>query len=199
VTGSQLLEILTNFGDSTILLPAAFVFYFVLVFGHEGRIAGAWAAGFSLAVAAVVVGKIVLIPCGFHVPLSPLQSPSGHAALAAAFYPAIAHVAARAAPEKFRRYIVAATFILVLAVAASRLALGAHSVSEVVVGLAFGFFGLFAFRRFCPKLFSVPFGVYPMLVAVVLCVPFLHDQRLSAEPRIAGFSLWLAAKLGFCS
>lgn len=64
--------------------------------------------------------------------------PSGHSATAAAFYAAVALVLARHAGWRWRRVLGAAAVGIALAVAATRVMLGVHWVSDVVAGLAVG-------------------------------------------------------------
>jgi undecaprenyl-diphosphatase len=64
--------------------------------------------------------------------------PSGHSATAAAFYAAAALVLGRALPARARHLVIAAAVALATAVAASRVLLDLHWLSDVIGGLALG-------------------------------------------------------------
>jgi undecaprenyl-diphosphatase len=69
--------------------------------------------------------------------------PSGHSATAAAFYAAVALVVARRRSPRTRSLLAGAAVAVAVAVAASRVLLGVHWLSDVIAGLAFGW-GWFA-------------------------------------------------------
>jgi undecaprenyl-diphosphatase len=72
--------------------------------------------------------------------------PSGHSATAAALYAAVALVLARRRSPRTRSLLAGAAAAVAIGVAASRVLLGVHWLSDVVAGLAFGWawFGLCA-------------------------------------------------------
>ncbi len=65
--------------------------------------------------------------------------PSGHAAVAAAAWPAIALVLGRARPRPLRAVLAACAALIAIAVAASRALLGVHWLTDIVAGLAIGY------------------------------------------------------------
>ena len=69
--------------------------------------------------------------------------PSGHSATAAALYAAVALVLARRRSPRSRSLLAGAAVAVAIGVAASRVLLGVHWLSDVVAGLAFGW-GWFA-------------------------------------------------------
>jgi membrane-associated phospholipid phosphatase len=72
--------------------------------------------------------------------------PSGHSALAAAFYAAVALVLARRRSPRTRALLAGVAVAVAVAVACSRVLLGVHWMSDVIAGLAFGWawFGICA-------------------------------------------------------
>jgi membrane-associated phospholipid phosphatase len=64
--------------------------------------------------------------------------PSGHSATAAAFYAAAALILGRTLPSRARHLVIAAAVALTAAVAASRVLLDLHWLSDVIGGLALG-------------------------------------------------------------
>ena len=65
--------------------------------------------------------------------------PSGHAAAAAAAWPAIALVLGRGCPRVARALLAAAAALIAVAVAASRALLGVHWLTDIVAGVAIGY------------------------------------------------------------
>ena len=65
--------------------------------------------------------------------------PSGHAAAAAATWPAIALVLGRGSPRLIRALLAAAAALIAIAVATSRALLGVHWFTDIVAGLAIGY------------------------------------------------------------
>lgn len=64
--------------------------------------------------------------------------PSGHAMSSTVVYGALLLVFLPAVPKRGRRWVAAATVLLVLAIATSRIALGVHFLSDVLGGLVLG-------------------------------------------------------------
>jgi membrane-associated phospholipid phosphatase len=64
--------------------------------------------------------------------------PSGHSATAAAFYAAAALIVGRRLPRRARQIVVAASVAVAVAVAASRVLLDVHWLSDVIGGLSLG-------------------------------------------------------------
>ncbi len=64
--------------------------------------------------------------------------PSGHAAAAAAVWPAVALVLSRGGPRTVRALLAAGAALIAVAVAASRAVLGVHWLTDVLAGLAIG-------------------------------------------------------------
>jgi undecaprenyl-diphosphatase len=64
--------------------------------------------------------------------------PSGHSATAAAFYAAAALIIGRTMPSRARHLVIAAAVAVTVAVAASRVLLDLHWLSDVIGGLALG-------------------------------------------------------------
>ena len=121
-----MMHFLTAFADQAVLLPLAVSV--VLGFAASG-----WRRG-------AVVLKLSFIACGHLLPLSSLRSPSGHTAGAAVVYGSLLAMWIR-----FRTgtaiWTLPSALIFMSVIGVTRLALGAHSVVEVVVGGAVGLLG----------------------------------------------------------
>jgi membrane-associated phospholipid phosphatase len=89
----------------------------------------------------IIVAKVAFYTCGSHAPLLHMCSPSGHAAFATVFYPsiALAAVSDRRRPVRLAALIAAGGFVATIA--ASRVALHAHTIAEAVAGSIAGAVG----------------------------------------------------------
>ena len=132
--------------------------WFVIAFGvvvcvvEYVRVPNRWIPVFLLT---VIVGEVVLVNSikellhRVRPTFNPIAEtlgpsfPSGHSATAAAFYGAVALVMARRRSPRVRALLAGAAVAVALGVAASRVLLGVHWLSDVAAGLAFGW-GWFA-------------------------------------------------------
>jgi hypothetical protein len=109
-----------------------------------------WRAAWWLArawlIAAVSVGaiKLLLLACGQHWQPG-LESPSGHACMAVVAYGSIAWIAGSGRSAQVRLLLGIVAFFAILAIAISRVMVGAHTVIEVLVGLEVGALALLSF------------------------------------------------------
>ena len=129
----------TRLGQSEIVLPAAMLAIAVLFVNSETRVlALRWMVGLAFAALITLTTKLAFIGWGIGWTAIDFTGISGHAMCAAATYP-ILFLALGSG--RSLRWIVALQVIawsLVVAVAVSRIMVGAHSPSEVVAGLLLG-------------------------------------------------------------
>lgn len=141
-------RLVTALGAVPVVLGIAAVVTAVLVTRRRWRALRAWLVG--LAGTGASVGALKLAVRRVRPPTavpglgdSQWSFPSGHAALAAVTYGLLAYWAVRAARTGAGRVAAGAGFaVLIAAIAASRIALGMHYLSDVLGGLAVG--GLWA-------------------------------------------------------
>ncbi|HJW11278.1 MAG TPA: phosphatase PAP2 family protein [Albitalea sp.] len=129
----------TRLGEAQILLPAALVFSFWLARRPEARpLVQWWLTLLALAVGVTLGTKLAFI--GWGVGSAPLDftGVSGHAMLAAAVYPLLGAALAASQPPPWRYLALAGGIALAVLIGVSRVAVHAHSVSEVIAGLALG-------------------------------------------------------------
>ena len=132
-------QLVTFFGESAFLLPCAVFLYAWLRWHGATSIARHWLIAFSLTALVVLGSKLAFMGWGIGSAALDFTGFSGHAMMAASILPVLACLAV---PSRYRALsLLAALFgvLLALAVGVSRLALHAHSMSEVVSGLALGF------------------------------------------------------------
>jgi membrane-associated phospholipid phosphatase len=195
----QAMEAITDLGDSALLLPCSAVVFAVLWLLQARRRAFAWAIAIGFCCAAMIALKIGLQPCGRPLFGRDLANPSGHAAFAAAFYGSLALLAidrVKAAPSRIAVLALAALWIG--AIAASRVAIGAHTPPEVAVGLVVGLLSIVLFavgrgRAAAPRLALPLIGL--LLLGSALA---LHDNRARSEDLIHHLSEIFYRSTGLC-
>ena len=135
--------LVTRLGEALILLPAAALLALWLVWrGRSVRLAAVWVLGLGAAVGVTVASKIAFM--GYGLGYAPLDYTgiSGHSMLAAAVYPLASmvglHALAGPAAPAWRRTGLSLGIALAVLVGVSRIAIGAHSWVEVLMGLALG-------------------------------------------------------------
>jgi membrane-associated phospholipid phosphatase len=185
--GEALLRVVTGFGDAAVLLPLAAAILLWLVLSRALRAAAWWAVSVIFCGGATAALKIVFWGCQ---PIAEIRSPSGHTGLATLVYGAIALMIAIEGSGWRRRVALAGGVAAVLAIAVSRLLVGGHSLSEVILGWLIGSASLALFgpryRRYRPN----GIRLSPALLGAVVLVSVLHGRRLHAEEllhRIADY------------
>ncbi len=130
---------ITRLGEAQILLPAMALALLWLVRQPGGRpLALAWLLATGVAASITTASKIAFL--GYGIGWAPLDFTgfSGHAMFAAAVMPLLVRLGAGPGSADGRRRVLIVGYLLALAVAVSRVKVGAHSVSEVVAGFSLG-------------------------------------------------------------
>jgi membrane-associated phospholipid phosphatase len=136
-------HLVTRLGESQILIPTAAALALWLAWrGRLPRLALGWFGALVAAVAAVVASKVAFMGYGIGWAAIDFTGFSGHSMCAAAFYPiaGLCMFGALDGAESPRSRAVGLVSGIALAglIGISRLAVGAHSPSEVIAGLALG-------------------------------------------------------------
>lgn len=132
---------MTGLGDQKVVMPVALAGLLVLAGFRRWR-----AAAYLLiatAGAAVFVGLIKKLihrarPISIYDGVVQYSFPSGHACMSIVLYGFLAFLLAYGAPRAWRRGITFGALVLIGFIAFSRVYLGAHWLSDVLAGLAFG-------------------------------------------------------------
>ncbi len=161
----------TDAGDSGVLLPMSLVCAATLWLFHSQRLAWLLLRSVILAGVVIAVLKVFFLSCGAHWQPG-LISPSGHACLSAVVYGTMGTVASAGRPALVRAAITALVALLIGAITISRVALGIHTWTEVIVGLSVGILAqlLFAWsfaRMQPPRVDLKTFGVALMTTVMV--------------------------------
>ena len=178
---SELLISITDIGDSAVLfgMVVAGCIYLLAAGCRKGVMVLIFA--FIFASSLIGILKLLFMGCnGFY--KTTMRSPSGHTALSVGVIGAYAMLIASQL-KGWRIYIPYLFAVpLVIAIAVSRVMLGAHTVSEVALGLVAGGTTLLTVnwivkRGEKPKKFNIA----ALLLTVFLIAAILHGYRLPAE------------------
>lgn len=129
----------TRLGEAQVMLPAVAASLAWLALRANARPLVLWWGG-TLALAAFLttISKIAFIGYGVGVASLDFTGVSGHAMFATAVYPLLLRVLVASHPPPVRHTAVALGVLLAIVVGVSRLAVGAHSMSEIVAGWVLG-------------------------------------------------------------
>lgn len=137
-----------------------------------------WLAAVVFCTGLTAVLKIYFYVCP---PTPELHSPSGHTGFGTLVYGALTVIAAAQVRGWQRLLVVATGAIFIVAIGLSRIALNAHTVEEVLMGLAIGGVSL-AFFAICywhRRARNVTLG--GLVVATVAVLAVFHGEQLFAE------------------
>ena len=127
------------FGDSTVLLPSAAAVFMVLFLRRPSRqIAWQWGLLFGITGAIVSASKLAFMGWGIGIRELDFTGFSGHTALSSAFWPIFLWLLCARGSVALRRTAMVMGYLLAGLVGYSRLAIHAHSPSEVIAGLLLG-------------------------------------------------------------
>ena len=136
-------NLITRLGEAQILLPAALMTALWFVWRDRSpRLAAIWLGGILVATLITTASKVAFMGYGLGWAALDFTGVSGHSMFAAAIYPltgvAVISAVAGLQAARWERLGLAAGVALALVVGLSRVAVEAHSWSEVVVGLLVG-------------------------------------------------------------
>lgn len=195
MTALNALTALTDFGDLAVLLPITIVVFIWLYFLPSKRDAAWWVAAATLCMGGTALLKIFFVICPL---VAELHSPSGHTSLSTLVYGAIALFVA-AADARWRYGVVAAGGVLVLLIAASRIALHDHTALEAGLGLVMGGTALSLFARSYLAVVRPTVPLRPLLLSVAVLLLFLHGRQLHAEDLLRVIGSYIHETSGICS
>ncbi|MFP9227681.1 phosphatase PAP2 family protein [Pectobacterium cacticida] len=131
-------DAITFLGDSTLLLPCALFVFIAMLLARDRTTAWQWACWFGLTGAVVCASKLAFMGWGIGIRSLNFTGFSGHAALSSCFWPVLFWLLGVRLPLIVRRALVILGFSLAMVIGYSRLKVQAHSVSEVMAGIALG-------------------------------------------------------------
>ena len=185
---------LTYFGDSMLLIPTAVIIALVLPWKSDNRLTvWYWLLAFGLAGLLVSISKIMFLGFGIGSARFNFTGFSGHSAMSATLWPVMMWLVSGRWSSFWRTLTISIGYLIPMMVGLSRLAIHAHSPSEVIAGLALGFTLSSAFllsqRDTALKAFSLP------QMGVAFLVPLLlvsHGRVATTQQFLERFSADLA-------
>lgn len=185
------LGFVTNFGDAAVILSLTMATTLYLLWSRWLRAALLFGVHIGMCAVVVALAKLAFSSCIAASLVPDLHSPSGHTAMSAATYGALAALFASRGGRGRAGLAHSCAHIVVVAIALSRVALSAHTPIEAMAGLMAGtlFAVLFAFLLGPPPS-SVPrFRWLLALVAATLVV--VHGAHLHVDTILHGVALGL--------
>ena len=197
------MQLVRNFGDLAVLLPASLGLIAFLAWIGSRRDAAAYAAAMAVCLLAALFAKLGFAACAGRHALFSVESPSGHAAFSATFYGCVATLFATGRTTGRRWVLYGAAGALLLAIGASRVAIEAHSVPEVVVGVLIGAASIAVFNALRGRQEALKLSLQTVVqmspFAVLYALSFLLlAGRWSAEPIIDAIAAQLGVSLHLC-
>jgi membrane-associated phospholipid phosphatase len=134
----RLIVYLTNFGDPFLTVPLAGAVTLWLASARSWRALLTWIACFSAGAALVTASHFAYAAWGLEIASLNLTAVSGHTMLASAVYPTTFALCASMARTRTALAAYLLGLVFALAIGLSRMAIGAHTSAEVVVGWLVG-------------------------------------------------------------
>jgi membrane-associated phospholipid phosphatase len=128
----------THLGNSVLMLSSAFVLAMWLGLGSAWLVCLRWAWAMGVAVLLVLATKVAFFGWGVGIAQIDFTGISGHAMLATAVFPALAAALTMRTSLQTGTVAIGVAFVVALAVGLTRIELGAHSLSEVLLGWLVG-------------------------------------------------------------
>lgn len=181
----RLLHVITDLGDAALLLPASAAVLAYLLYIRSTRTASIWATTLALCVTLTVLGKLALYTCASDLYWTDLRSPSGHTSISVTFYGCCALMMGVDKERWTRLLLAGAGAATAMAIAASRVLLGAHTITDVIVGSAIG---VFCVAWFASRYVTAPRSPLPWasaVVALALAAVLMHGRHWTIEATIA--------------
>lgn len=177
---------LTDFADLGLLLPLAAMVALALAAVGRRRHALAWSLAVAGTLSAMLLLKVLFFAFAGPAAAGGLGNPSGHTAAGAVVYAGLlALLGERFAPRVPIALLAGAAFALLFGT--TRLALGVHTLPDVLVGAAVGVAGALALAKLAGprRPDDAPARRSAVVAAVALVgVLALHGHRLHAEAAI---------------
>ena len=130
---------LGRFGEAGIVLPLALALALLLcVASRSPRPASSWLVPLGVAALITTVSKVAFIGWGVGIASIDFTGFSGHAMFAAAIYPMLAHAITGSERSRAAALALVCAYFFAALIAAARVSVGAHSVSEATLGFAVG-------------------------------------------------------------
>jgi membrane-associated phospholipid phosphatase len=189
------MSFLTGFGDLAILIPiSAAILLWLLAVGAPAA-ALRWLVAVGFCMGGIGVLKIYFLACPAG---DALQNPSGHSGSAALVYGALVALLSAQLEGRARLALRVAGGLFIAGIALSRLALQAHTLVEVVLGLLIGLAALAFFLRDNPGRGVPRLSLRSLSMALVALLLLLQGHQLRAEGLLHKLGTHLKVNQTFC-
>ncbi|MGO8918150.1 MAG: phosphatase PAP2 family protein [Stellaceae bacterium] len=191
--------VITDLGDSALLIPASALVVLCLLWRKAARGAAIFTSALALCAGLTLALKIGFHACGVDAPLLDIHSPSGHTSLSTTFYACSALLISGDKDRWTRWSVFAVSAALAAAIAASRVIVEAHTGNEVILGLLVGAccVAWFGWRYFDGPTASLPWQA--PLLGFLAAVVLTHGWRLNIEAVVAAVASALQSRFPVCS
>lgn len=186
-------HLLTRLGEMQILLPAALLACLPLMREPGSRaFAGHWWLALGVGTVLTTATKLAFIGWGVGIPALNFTGISGHAMFAAGVYPVLAALLATRLSPLPQRLAFVGGVALAVGVGISRIEVGAHSLSEVIAGLALGgcVTAATVWRGHLPRKVTHP--IFQLLVIAWMVLTPVHTPQSRSHYFVTRLSLMLA-------
>jgi membrane-associated phospholipid phosphatase len=172
-------QLITVLGGVGLTAPLAIAITLWLAAAHCRRLALLWCVLFGAMILLVMASKLAFLGWGIGIETLGLTGLSGHAARAAAIYPVAAFLLLFGRGAGWQNAGVALGMLAALAVAVSRVRLGAHPPSEAAAGCALGLGAalLFVARARAARAFRPIPRIVGLSMVILLFQPLLEPVR----------------------
>ena len=173
----------TDFGDSAVTVPLALLVLVSLVARGQRRLACGW--GLAVGGCAATMGALKLLfgACGGML-ASNIVSPSGHTAMSAGVYGALALLVGVGQPSWRRKALYLIVAACIAAIGWSRVVLHDHTPAEVAIGLAVGSAAVLLFRAMLGQQDAPVLPLKWLAVCGAALVVVMHGTRWMVEPAV---------------
>jgi membrane-associated phospholipid phosphatase len=185
-------HVITILGDTNATMPAAAGIFCWLLAGRAWRMALQWALLFGGALVLVAATKIAFIGWGIGIRPLDFTGISGHAMRAVAVFPVIAWLLAHGRPLRVRAVALAAGFLVSVLICLSRLAVHAHSLSEVIAGCLLGAAVCLELIRMTHSMRIPAARRWIIVLSLLVMLPAFRISPAPTERWITGVALYLS-------
>lgn len=200
----MLWNILTYFGDSMLILPTGITLALFMLWKADSPTTSLiWLITLGISGLAVSISKLLFLAWGIGSSTFNFTGFSGHTTMSATLWPVIFWLISQRFQPDRRRLMIAVGYFIAIMVGISRLALHAHSVSEVLSGLILGSLssGIFLYTQRSRDMRYFTFT--PLVILLILPLSLMSigkkapTQQLIEHlaTQITGKQPWTRAKL----
>lgn len=185
-------DLITRFGESQLLVPTLLLLAAWLAWLGRRRSAMLWLGLVLFTTALTTATKVAFIGWGIGSASLNFTGISGHAMFAAAVLPLLMHCLAASHGARAQAVFVSAGYAAAALVACSRVAIHAHSESEVVIGFLLGGAASALAMHAAPAPRShLPRGLLAVLLAAYLVNPVALPS-MPTHDMVTRFALWVS-------